>query len=84
MDRAERKRRAAVAAMALLEWRARMAKENAARENADHEMELRFFIMLAEMRVQADEFWKRGTSKTALISAGASASVHSNGAAGAL
>jgi hypothetical protein len=56
MTRAQRKRRAATAALALLEWRDRMARENAERENAEREMAMRYQLMVAEMRRQAEEF----------------------------
>lgn len=55
MDKRQRHRRAVNAAIALLEWRDHMARELAARQHAEREMELRFFLMLAAMRLQADE-----------------------------
>jgi hypothetical protein len=62
MTRAQRKRRAAIGAIALLEWRDRMRGENADRENAERETMMRFELMVAEMQAQADEFWKPRTA----------------------
>jgi hypothetical protein len=60
MDKGQRKRRAAVGAIALLEWRDRMAREEArdrmVRANAEREMTMRYERMIAEMRRQAEEF----------------------------
>ena len=62
MDKQQRKRRAVIGAISLLEWRDRMAREDArdrmAREKADREMMMRYELMVAEMRKQAEEFWK--------------------------
>jgi hypothetical protein len=87
MTKAQRKRRAVIGAIALLEWRDRMAREDADREmvRAKYEemVRARYDLMVAEMRTQADEFWKpRAASQTPckLIKG----MVHSNGAAGAL
>jgi hypothetical protein len=58
MDRAQRKRRAIIGAMALLEWRDQVAREEARelarRANAERAMTARFELMIAAMRVQAD------------------------------
>jgi hypothetical protein len=55
MDRGLRKRQAARAAVALLEWRkTRMTREDADREIAQARHEL----MLMEMRLAVEEFWK--------------------------
>jgi hypothetical protein len=55
--KAERKRRAALAAVALLEWRNQMASEDArnraAKENADHKKMQRYEQMIADMQVEA-------------------------------
>jgi hypothetical protein len=56
MTRAQRKRRAAIGALALLEWRVHMARENADRENAEREIMARYQLMIAEMRAQVEEF----------------------------
>jgi hypothetical protein len=80
MDKAERKRRAAVGALALLEWRQRMIRENTERENADREMALRFDTMIAEMRAQADAPHAASRATCVLVKG----MVHSAGAAGAL
>jgi len=62
MTRAQRKRRAVIGAIALLEWRDRMAREDADREmvRAKYEemVRARYDLMVAEMRTLADEFWK--------------------------
>ena len=59
MTKAQRKRRAVIGAMALLEWRDRMAEEEARnrmiRANAEREMAIRYETMLAEMRLQAED-----------------------------
>jgi hypothetical protein len=80
MTRAQRKRRAVIGAIALLEWRDRMRRENADRENAERETMVRYDLMVAEMQAQADE--PRAASRT--ICKLIIAMVHSNGAAGAL
>ena len=56
MDKGQRKRRAATAALALLEWRDRMRRENADREEIERETTMRYELMLAEMLRQADKF----------------------------
>ena len=80
MTKAQRRRHAVLGALALLEWRDRMRRENAERENADREMMTRYEFMVAEMRAQADE--PRAASRTPCKLA--IAAVHSNGAAGVL
>jgi hypothetical protein len=84
MTRAERKRRAATAALALLEWRDRMARENADRENAERETTVRYGLMVAAMQAQADEFGNRPRRESPTRCDLVSAMVHGNGAAGAL
>jgi hypothetical protein len=83
MDRAQRKRRAMIGAMALLQWRDRMAKENAEREMVQAKCEemvrAKYERMIAEMRAQADA--PRTASHTTPCKLVAVA-VHSNGAAG--
>jgi hypothetical protein len=86
MTKAQRKRRAATAALALLEWRDRMARENADRENAEREMVMRYELMVAEMRRQAEEFsWRKpkGPTPSPLQSAGFP-TANGNGHAGAI
>jgi hypothetical protein len=56
MDKAQRKRRAVIGAIALLEWRDRMTRENTERENVEREMMARYAIFIAAMRAQAEEF----------------------------
>jgi hypothetical protein len=58
-SRAQRKRhrRAVIGAIALLEWRDRMRRENADRERAERETTMRYERMVAEMRAEAAEFW---------------------------
>ena len=80
MDKAQRKRRAAVGAIALLEWRNRMARENTERENVERETMARYAIFIAEMRAQADK--PRAPSRTTCVLI--KGMVHSAGAAGAL
>jgi hypothetical protein len=67
MTKAQRKRRAVIGAIALLEWRDRMAQEDArdrrAKEIADRETALRFETMVAEMRRQVEEFGKPRPAK---------------------
>jgi hypothetical protein len=55
MDKAQRKRHAAIAAVALLEWRDHMARENANRENAEREVTVRYGLMIAAMAEEADK-----------------------------
>ena len=80
MDKAERKRRAALAAVALLEWRDTMRRENAERENAAREVQTRYEFMLAQMREQADAPRTASSTPCTLVAA----MVHGNGAAGVL
>ena len=54
MDKGQRKRRAATAALALLVWRDRMARDNAVRVEAERETTMRYELMIAEMRRQAE------------------------------
>lgn len=55
MTRAERKRRAATAAVALLEWRDQMRRVETARADAERTMTARYETFIAEMRAQADK-----------------------------
>jgi hypothetical protein len=68
MDKDLRRRRAARAAVELLDWRDSKAKEEArdraARETAEQERALRYLSMIAELRTQLDEFSRRATSRT--------------------
>lgn len=59
MNKAQRKRRAAVGALSLLEWRDRMRRENADRANAERETMVRYETMLAAMRRQAEDAARR-------------------------
>ncbi|MGB6398374.1 MAG: hypothetical protein WBF73_22215 [Bradyrhizobium sp.] len=81
MTRAERKRRAVIGAIALLEWRDRMARENADRENAEREMMARYELTLEEMRRAVSEPHPLASPTPCKL---IMAMVHSNGAAGAL
>jgi hypothetical protein len=84
MDKGQRKRRAVIGAIALLEWRDRMAREDAkdrmARETADRETMMRYERMIAQMRAQADA--PRAARQTTCVLV--KGMVHGNGAAGAL
>jgi hypothetical protein len=80
MNRAQRKRRAAIGAIALLEWRTSMARENGAREKAEREMMQQFDGMIAEMRAQADKPRAASQAPCTLITA----MVRGDGAAGAV
>jgi hypothetical protein len=66
MNKAQRKRRAVVGAVALLEWRDQMAREDARdraqRANAEREVTARFETMLAAMRRQAEDAARRRRS----------------------
>ena len=79
MDRERRKRRAVIGAMALLEWRDRMARENADRENAERATMMRYYLMIAEMRAELDEPHAASHTPCVMVAA----AVHGNGAAGA-
>jgi hypothetical protein len=59
MTKAQRKRRAARGALALLEWRDRMHREEAAREEAERETMVRYETMVAAMRRQAEDAAQR-------------------------
>jgi hypothetical protein len=84
MTKAQRKRRAVVAALALLEWRDRMAEEEARnrmiRANAERDVTARYEIFIAEMRTQAEAPRVASRQPCMLITA----SVSGNGAAGAV
>jgi hypothetical protein len=85
MDKKQRKRRAAVAATALLEWRDRMAREEArnrmAKEIAEREMTTRYERTVAEMRTQLEERPRAASQTTCTMVAGM---VNGAGATGAL
>jgi hypothetical protein len=60
MDKGQRKRRAVIGAIALLEWR----KNRMTREDADREIaQARHALMLMEMRMEVEEFWKPRAAK---------------------
>jgi hypothetical protein len=87
-DRAQRKRRAVIGAIALLEWRNRMAEEDArnrmTREDADREMVMKYQLMVAEMRRQAEEFsWRKPATPSPFQSVSLPA-CHGTGHCGAL
>lgn len=83
MDKAQRRRRAMIGAMALLEWRDRMAEEEArnrtTRAKAERETAAQFDLMIAEMQAELDA--PRAASHTPCVMV--AAAVHGNGAAGA-
>lgn len=85
-DRAQRKRRAATAALALLEWRNRMARENAERENTERETAMRYELMVAEMRRQTEEFTapREARLSTEPASSAGLPACHGNGHVGAI
>jgi hypothetical protein len=80
MTKAQRRRRAVIGAIALLEWRDRMRRENVDREDAERKTMVQYELMIAEMRAQADEPRTASRAPCKRITA----AVHSNGAAGVL
>lgn len=83
MTRTQRKRNAAVAAMAILDWRDRMARENTERVNAELEIMARYEIMLQQMQAEAERFRKLRIEHRAICTL-VTAMVRGDGAAGAI